>query len=78
MAERGYRIKLINSLSGLIIVSLLVIASDREGAVQKNAKAREAKYAVAALLVPVLNTPDFNPVFGGSDGRTLKLPPPIL
>lgn len=75
MAERGYRLKLIKyyALSGLVIVSFLGIASDREGAVQKNVKTKETKYAVAVLPTPVLSTPDFNSVFGGSDKRTLKL-----
>lgn len=84
MAERGYGVKIyIDSrrlqhafyyaLSGLIIVSLLAIACDREGTAQKNVKTKEAKYAVAVLPTPVLNMPDFNSVFGGSDGRTLKL-----
>lgn len=31
-----------------------------------------APYAVAKLPAPVLNTPDFNSVFGGASGRTLK------
>ncbi|MBA3061003.1 MAG: peptidoglycan endopeptidase [Nitrospirae bacterium] len=61
------------ALSGLIIVSFLVIASDRGWAAQKSVETKEAKYAVAVLPTPVLNTPDFNSVFGGSDGRTLKL-----
>lgn len=84
MAERSYGVKIyIDSrrlqhafyyaLSGLIIVSLLAIACDREGTAQKNVKTKEAKYAVAVLPTPVLNMPDFNSVFGGSDGRTLKL-----
>ena len=75
MAERGYRLKLIKyyALSGLIIVSFLAIASDRELAAQKNVETKEAKYAVAVLPTPVLNTPDFQSVFGGRDGRTLKL-----
>jgi cell wall-associated NlpC family hydrolase len=30
-------------------------------------------YAVAVLPSPVLNTPDFASVFGGSDGKTLRL-----
>lgn len=51
MADRGYRIKLINPLSGLIIVSLLVIASDREGAAQKNVKIKEAKCAIDSRFV---------------------------
>ena len=75
MAERGYRLKLIKyyALSGLIIVSFLAIASDRELAAQKNVETKEAKYAIAVLPTPVLNTPDFQSVFGGRDGRTLKL-----
>lgn len=75
MAERGYRLKLIKyyALSGLIIVNFLAIASDRELAAQKSVETKEAKYAVAVLPTPVLNTPDFQSVFGGSDGRTLKL-----
>jgi len=32
-----------------------------------------ALYAVAVLPAPVLNTPDFKSVFGGSDGRSLRL-----
>lgn len=32
---------------------------------------RQPRYAVASGPVPVLNTPDFRSVFGGSDGRTL-------
>ncbi|MCX5716720.1 MAG: peptidoglycan endopeptidase [Nitrospirae bacterium] len=75
MAERGYRLKLIKyyALSGLVIVSFLVIASGRGQAAQKNAETKDARYAVAVLPAPVLNTPDFNSIFGGSDGRTLKL-----
>ncbi|HBU05322.1 MAG TPA: hypothetical protein DEA95_01695 [Nitrospiraceae bacterium] len=75
MAERGYRLKLIKyyALSGLIIVSFLAIACDRELAAQKNVETKEAKYAIAVLPTPVLNTPDFQSVFGGRDGRTLKL-----
>lgn len=80
MAEGSYRLKLIKyyALSGLVIVSFLAIASDRGRAAQKNAETKEAKYAVAVLPAPVLNTPDFNSVFGGSDGRTLKLTPKNL
>lgn len=75
MAERGYRLKLIKyyALSGLIIVSFLAITSERELAAQKNVETKEARYAVAVLPTPVLNTPDFPSVFGGSDGKTLKL-----
>lgn len=32
-----------------------------------------AEYAVALVATPVLNTLDFKAVFGGSDGRTLKV-----
>ena len=32
-------------------------------------------YAVAAFPVPVLNTPDFAAVFGGRDGKTLRIDP---
>lgn len=32
-----------------------------------------AEYAVAIRPAPVLNTPDFRAVFGGRDGRTLKV-----
>lgn len=80
MAEGSYRLKLIKyyALSGLVIVSFLAIVSDRGRAAQKNAETKEAKYAVAVLPTPVLNTPDFNSVFGGSDGRTLKLTPKNL
>lgn len=36
---------------------------------------KEARYAVAVLPTPVLKTPDFCSVFGGKDGKTLKLTP---
>jgi len=32
-----------------------------------------ARYAIAILPTPVLNTPDLSVVFGGKDGRTLRL-----
>lgn len=34
---------------------------------------QSAKYAIAILPTPVLNTPDFPVVFGGKDGSTLRL-----
>ena len=75
MAEGSHRLKLIKyyALSGLIIVSFLAIASERELAAQKMQRQKVARYAVAVLPAPVLNTPDFPSVFGGSDGKTLKL-----
>jgi len=62
----------------LVVMFFLFAASDREVSAQKNAETKEARYAVAVLPAPVLNTPDFNSVFGGSDGKTLKLSPKNL
>ncbi len=39
------------------------------------AAAPPPQYAVAVLPTPVLNTADFSEVFGGADGRTLRLDP---
>jgi len=50
----------------------LTIIPDAAISAQKDI-VKEAKYAVAILPTPVLNTPDFKSVFGGSDGKTLKL-----
>ena len=33
----------------------------------------QSRYAVSVLYTPVLNTPDFESVFGGSDGSSVKL-----
>lgn len=57
----------------IIIISLSLITCERQKIEQKQTEKKEARYAVAVLPTPVLNTPDFNSVFGGSDGRTLKL-----
>jgi hypothetical protein len=35
--------------------------------------AQEHKYCVAKIETPVLNTPDFASVFGGKDGKSIKL-----
>jgi cell wall-associated NlpC family hydrolase len=35
--------------------------------------AESAEYAVARISAPVLNSPDFNAVFGGTSGRELKV-----
>jgi len=50
----------------LIVISLSIIACERQGTGQ-------ARYAVAILPTPVLDTPDFASVFGGKDRKTLKL-----
>jgi cell wall-associated NlpC family hydrolase len=39
---------------------------------QLNAYAADKLFAVAATNTPVLNSPDFSSVFGGSDGKTLR------
>jgi len=71
MAQRSYRLKYYILLN-LVVTCFLIISSEAGISAQKDT-AREAKYAVAILPAPVLNTPDFRSVFGGSDGRTLKL-----
>lgn len=46
---------------------------DKENnSVQKDNIANSRKYARAKFFTPVLNTPDFNSVYGGKDGKTLK------
>lgn len=72
MAERSYGLK-DYVLSCLVVAGLLIITADIGTSAQKDINTKEAKYAVAVLPTPVLNTPDFSSVFGGSDGRTLKL-----
>ncbi len=58
----------------LILITLSLFSCERQKAEQqKPAEKKEACYAVAILPAPVLNTPDFSSVFGGSDGKTLKL-----
>jgi len=55
------------------VLSLSIILCWKQDSNSPGAQTKEAKYAVAVLPTPVLNTPDFQSVFGGSDGRTLKL-----
>lgn len=57
----------------VIIISLSLITCERQKIEQKQTENKEARYAVAVKPTPVLNTPDFSSVFGGNDGRTLKL-----
>jgi hypothetical protein len=38
----------------------------------KYSHAREERYCVATIPCPVLNSPDFRSVFGGTDGKTVK------
>ncbi|TAL23764.1 MAG: peptidoglycan endopeptidase [Nitrospirae bacterium] len=49
----------------LLVICLSLISCER--------KDKYLRYAVAVMPTPVLNTPDFSSVFGGKDGRTLKL-----
>ncbi len=55
-------------------VLLVIFAFILVGALNSQLSAEQlAKYAIAILPTPVLNTPDFSGVFGGKDGRTLRL-----
>ncbi|KAF0144033.1 MAG: hypothetical protein FD156_2190 [Nitrospirae bacterium] len=64
--------KLINSfiLIGLILLQPACGKKVQEKHAVQN---KAATYAVAVLPTPVLKTPDFYSVFGGKDGRTLRL-----
>ncbi|NCO82955.1 MAG: glycoside hydrolase [Nitrospirae bacterium CG_4_10_14_3_um_filter_44_29] len=62
----------------IVLLSLSIISCWKQDSNSPGAQTKEAKYAVAVLPTPVLNTPDFQSVFGGSDGRTLKLTPKNL
>lgn len=57
----------------IVVLSLSIISCWKQDSNSPGAQTKEARYAVAVLPTPVLNTPDFNSVFGGSDKRTLKL-----
>lgn len=62
----------------IVLLSLSIISCWKQDSNSPGAQTKEARYAVAVLPTPVLNTPDFNSVFGGSDGKTLKLTPKNL
>lgn len=49
-----------------IIASILILCFNG------SSFATETTFAVATVATPVLNTPDFSSVFGGSDGNTLR------
>lgn len=49
----------------IIIITILIMTI--------NIKSQEYHYAIAKEPAPILNTPDFKSVFGGADGKTLKL-----
>ncbi len=57
----------------LIIIGLSIIPCEAQVSGQPILQKEEADYAVALLPTPVLDTPDFQSVFGGSDGKTLRL-----
>ncbi len=57
----------------LILIILLLIACEQQKVERPRLLKKEPHFAVAILPAPVLNTPDFSSVFGGSDGKTLKL-----
>jgi hypothetical protein len=68
--KRSHRVRL-NRSKGILITLLFSLAM----AAPFLALAIPTLYAVATLPTPVLNTPDFASVFGGSDGKTLRLDP---
>lgn len=57
-----------NGFKKYILLFLLIAASNHCGAQQES-----GKYAVSILNTPVLNTSDFESVFGGSSGTKVKL-----
>lgn len=57
----------------LLMIGFFVTGCDMQKTEKPNPQPKEAMYAIAVLPTPVLNTPDFSFIFGGSDGKTLKL-----
>jgi len=65
----------INTVVTVVGIIFLVAVCDRKVTGKQTMQEKEARYAVAVKPTPVLNTPDFSSVFGGNDGKTLKLNP---
>jgi len=57
----------------IVVLSLSIISCWKQDSKSPGAQKKAANYAVAVLPTPVLKTPDFCSVFGGKDGKTLKL-----
>ena len=57
----------------IVVLSLSIISCWKQDSKIPGAQKKAASYAVAVLPTPVLRTPDFYSVFGGKDGRTLRL-----
>ena len=56
--------------STILILLLLCISSS--ACRSQDAPTKDKQYAVSISYTPVLNTPDFDSVFGGTDGSTIK------
>lgn len=57
----------------IVVLSLSIISCWKQDSKIPGAQKKAANYAVAVLPTPVLKTPDVCSVFGGKDGKTLKL-----
>ncbi len=55
-------------ISAVLVMSVILV-------MVCSAQTRAPRYAVAVIPAPVLNTADFPGVFGGPDGKTLRLDP---
>lgn len=64
-----------NLINSFVLIGLVVLqpACEKKVPEKHTTQKKAANYAVAVLPTPVLKTPDFCSVFGGKDGKTLKL-----